>query len=913
VQHFQTQSARTAPAAVWEVRLLGGLSATRGNLTLAQFPSRPVAMLLARLALFPERRHSREEIIELLWPGVGLEVGRNRLRQVLSTLRRLLEPPGTVPGSVLLADRQTVGLHAQAVACDAQQFERHLREKSPAPALKCYRGHLLPGFFDEWVEEERTRLRALFELTRAQHGGVPDTGQPSSAYPQASSSASELPSIFATRDTPIRILPAYVSVFYGRETEQQRLHEMLARHRLVTLTGFGGFGKTRLAVEVARSIANVDTVAMVALAECDEPGQIPDLVRSALRMQASQDDVMAQLRAFLADRVVLLLLDNFEQLVEGGGAAMVESLLQQLPRLRCLVTSRRVLNVAGEQELALDPLQLPRTSMDLAEAAHTPSVALFVDRARGARPDFALTERNCAALIQLAQALEGLPLAIEIAASRIRAFSPQEMCAALSQRFDLLTRQGARALRHGRHASLEMTVNWSWQLLTPDQQSFCAALSVFRGGWTVAAAKVVCAAPDAGGQLEQLVAASLLRAETDPAGITRFSMLEAIREFAHERLGSEAGTLQARHRAYYLHVAQQSGDSMHEEELPNFQQAIETAVADEDPAAALRIGVALRPRWEGLGMPPAVLRLLEHAQARCPADDQDLQAALNLLALMTLHAGDTKRAHEYATHALVQAGAEPALRAPALVTLAKVKWEREQREKEVQPLLDEALTLATAADLSLVQADALRVMATVVLKHGSMHANYASADALFARAEALYRRTGESSWAHRVLLSRVGCLTGLELYAEAQQSLAVCERYFVARGSTADLIAVSNLTGYLESGQQHWREAVFAGQRCVQLAWQCQARRALIGALWNLPHPLAMLGEVATAARLMAFGARLWEQTIGPLSPNDVATVDGLRAIAQETLGAGETATLWLAGSELSLPEAVRLALSHPA
>src|SRR5262249_20180511 len=158
--------------------------------------------------------------------------------------------------------------------------------------------------------------------------------------------------------------------------------------------------------------------------------------------------------------------------------------------------------------------------------ARTPSLALFIDRARGARPDFALTERNCGPLIELSRALEGLPLAIEIAASHIRAFSPVEMCAALAQRFELLARHGARGARHGRHASLQMTVEWSWHLLTEAQKRFFAALSVFRGGCTVAAVEAVCGATEARRQLESLVADSLLRAAIDADGVTRFSMLE---------------------------------------------------------------------------------------------------------------------------------------------------------------------------------------------------------------------------------------------------------------------------------------------------------------------------------------------------------------------------------------------------
>src|SRR5947207_4030817 len=196
--------------ALWHIQLLGGLRAARGNSVIAQFPSRPTAMLLARLALEPQRRHSREELIELLWPGVELDVGRNRLRQVLSTLRRLLEPPDVAPYSVLDADRQTIALNADAVSCDVREFEQFLRQGAIAQALDCYRGDLLPGFLDEWVEDERTRLGALHERALARGGVAAEKARIQEAPPPPTDAASET---VAEHGPQVRSLPSYVSVF----------------------------------------------------------------------------------------------------------------------------------------------------------------------------------------------------------------------------------------------------------------------------------------------------------------------------------------------------------------------------------------------------------------------------------------------------------------------------------------------------------------------------------------------------------------------------------------------------------------------------------------------------------------------------------------------------------------------------
>jgi hypothetical protein len=189
-------------------------------------------------------------------------------------------------------------------------------------------------------------------------------------------------------------------------------------------------------------------------------------------------------------------------------------------------------------------------------------------------------------------------------------------------------------------------------------------------------------------------------------------------------------------------------------------------------------------------------------------------------------------------------------------------------------------------------------------------ADYQAANGLFERAEALYRQIGQPRWVHRVLLSRSGCLVGLKRYDEARHMLALCEQYFAALNSVADLIAVANMTGYLESGQEHWQEAVTAGRRCVQLAWDRHAHLWLAVALLNLPDPLLMLGETAVAARLMPFAANFWTRGIGSLSASDVVTVERLRKLASKRLGAQRTATLWAQGGKLSLAEAIHLALT---
>jgi tetratricopeptide (TPR) repeat protein len=242
--------------------------------------------------------------------------------------------------------------------------------------------------------------------------------------------------------------------------------------------------------------------------------------------------------------------------------------------------------------------------------------------------------------------------------------------------------------------------------------------------------------------------------------------------------------------------------------------------------------------------------------------------------------------------------------------LARIDGERDQRDKGIARSLDEALALAAKAGAEDVQADALHVKGTIALKHGEDDGDFRAAAGFFERAEALYRKIGRPRKAHRVLLSRVGALTGLKRYKEARKLLAECERYFGELDSVADLIAVANMTGFLESRQEHWKEALAAGRRVVQLAWERHAHLWLATALWNLPQPLLMLGEVEVAERLTSFAVDFWERGIGPLSAHDAGVVEKQRKSTAKKLGAQRAKTLWTEGAALSLAEAVQLALT---
>ena len=609
----------TAPAdgASWHVSLLGGLRLRRhGHNDITRLPSRAVTALLARVALAPQRAHAREELIELLWPGVEIDVGRNRLRQALSTLKSLLEPPGAAPRqAVLLADRQHVRVVDGTLRCDALAFEHAARAGRIDEARELYRGELLPGLYDEWIDEERLRLAAL-------HDRLPlhATTAPSVPRTPLTPTADAAPQ-------PRVHLPNYLTRMFGADAQATQLRTRVLAHRLVTLLGPGGAGKTRLAVEVAHSLrAHVDwplpvadprepfdLIAFVSLVSCATRAQALDALLGSLQITPAAAGALDALHDALQGRRTLLVLDNFEQLVDGA-ADLVAQLLSRLDSLHLLVTSRRALGLDGEQEFALAALALPLPQNNLSEAAANPAVALFVERARAVRADFHLGQRNAATLVALVRELEGMPLAIELAASRVRSLAPAELLARLRRpgtpRLDLLERSGTRGGADPRHASMQHVIAWSFDQLTPPQARLLTALTVFPGGFDAGAATALVDSDglDAPLLLDDLAAHSLLfvRGEADAP---RFGLYEPIREFAAARIdAAQRLHWRARLRAWALSWARALPATpplpLLRIEMPNLVAALASAAEDGAHADAVLLLTALRRCLEDVSCPP---------------------------------------------------------------------------------------------------------------------------------------------------------------------------------------------------------------------------------------------------------------------------------------------------------------------
>ncbi len=409
--------------------------------------------------------------------------------------------------------------------------------------------------------------------------------------------------------------PAPPGPLIGRSRDVAALRSLLieSETRLLTLSGPGGVGKTRLALQIATEVrdAFVDGVFFVDLAPLSDPELVPAVIARTLGFEAGAAP-LAVLTRTLRDQHTLMVLDNFEHLA--GAAPVVAQLLAAAPHLTILATSRAPLRLTYEQEYAVPPLELPPEQHAHALDTYA-AVQLFVRRARAVQPDFALTAENGPALAAICRRLDGLPLAIELAATRVRLLSPPALLGRLDRRLALLS-DGPRDLP-ARQQTLRATLDWSYHLLGVRQRRVFARLGVFVGGATLEAIEVVCgtsARSDMLTDLTVLVEQSLIRQSTDAEGEPRFAMLETIREYALERLAAsgEEMTTDARHAAYYLELAEAAVPRLRgpeqvrwldwlEADHDNLRAAFEWCLASGDIEKALRLVSSLHWFWDRRG------------------------------------------------------------------------------------------------------------------------------------------------------------------------------------------------------------------------------------------------------------------------------------------------------------------------
>ncbi len=357
-------------------------------------------------------------------------------------------------------------------------------------------------------------------------------------------------------------LPAELTTFVGRRRELSEARRLLGTSRMLTLTGPGGVGKTRLALRVAAEARRTfpDGVWFVELATLTDPQLLSHTVANALELRQVSPDPAADLAAHLEQKRLLVVLDNCEHLTDAC-AVLASKLLAAAPDLRILATSRHVLGIEGEQILQVPSLLVPDTDVLAGDATHYESVRLFLDRATAVAPDFAITDANRAAVIEVCRRVDGIPLAIELAAVWLRVLAPTQILDRLEDQFRLLTTE--RSAAPARHQALEATVGWSYGLCSVEEQLMWARLSVFSGGFDLEAAEDVCSGDGISrsevlDRIASLVNKSIIvRHQATDRSAAWYQMLEIIRQYGAHRLDEgQARALQVRHRDHYRSVAQ---------------------------------------------------------------------------------------------------------------------------------------------------------------------------------------------------------------------------------------------------------------------------------------------------------------------------------------------------------------------
>jgi predicted ATPase/DNA-binding SARP family transcriptional activator len=476
-------------------------------------------------------------------------------------------------------------------------------------------------------------------------------------------------------------LRAPLTSLVGRQQEVAAAGELLQREsvRLLTFTGPGGTGKTRLALDVATALRDelADGVFFVDLAPIRDPELVISTIIQVLgARETGEQSLLESLKAHLRERQMLLLLDNFEQVV--SAAPLIVELLEAAPRLKVLATSREPLHVRGEQEFPVSPLAVPAAGRGTAEEiARYGAVELFVQRATQAKPQFDLTDENAGAVAEICRRLDGLPLALELAAARVKLFAPAALLSRLQDRLTLLAGGGRDA--PPRQRTLRDTIQWSYDLLEPEEQRLFRRLTVFAGGCTLEAAETVCAGDgiEAGDILEHLtllVEKSLVVVDDRQIEESRYRLLETIRQYGAEQLGAsgEERRLRERHRDWFLALAEKAepfvgGENRgplldtFERELDNLRAALQWSREQGEAALELRLAAALILFWGSHAHWEEGRQWLEGALARAASGIPQPDRVLTRARALALR-GAGQLATELGDHAAARARLEESVR-----------------------------------------------------------------------------------------------------------------------------------------------------------------------------------------------------------------------------------------------------------
>lgn len=894
----------------------------------------------------------------------------NGINATLAAQRALKGATKVSEASVVWSLRVRMGLHTGEAELRAGDYYGQALNRVARIMSVAHGGQiLLSGITAEIVREHLPNNISLQGL--GEHR-LKDLIRPEHLYQLV---APDLPKDFPplkSLDALLNNLPIQLTSFVGREAEIAEVKRLLGATHLLTLTGSGGTGKTRLSLQVAADLlpSFAGGVWWVELAPLADPALVPQTVAATLGLRVEGNrPVMEALAENLREKTVLLILDNCEHVILAC-ARLAETLLSACPDLRILASSREALGIPGEVAFRVPSLSLPDAHGPASDEARLDyeAVRLFVERAKSALPDFTVTGHNAPTIAEVCRRLDGIPLAIELAAARVNVLRVEQIAARLSDRFRLLTSGSRTALP--RHQTLRAMMDWSYDLLQDDERVLLRRTSVFAGGWALEAAETICGwkgleANEVLEVLTRLVNKSLVVAERHSGAEARYHLLETVRQYAREKL-AEAGEIEEardRHLEFFMHLAEAAEPELLqskqlgwlkrlEDDFDNFRAALKWSQGNQASLRSektvekgLRLGGAIWRFCLRYGyaheFDERLSQLLAHpgAASQTPARAR----ALTALSILCVWQTDYVRARALAEESLVihqklddlqgEAASLYALGNAARLQddaawrslfLNSLTLSRSLKDKsgisevlilfgynltskepeQAQAYLEEGLALSRERGDVISMAGALDYLGVLALRQG----NLTQARAWLEESLAIQRPLGAPGYVNT--LGYLGQLARYEgLYPQAR---AYCEETLsMSQNAGMTSIFLWSLVdlGHVALHEGQWEEAQTSFAKALRQFGAVGRKKGVLYAVEGLASLAARQRQPERAARLFAWAATARKTNDLPLLPGERAEVDRHLALAKSQLGDPAFEALWVEGRETTMEKAIQNAL----